>query len=149
MRSGAATVEDYLAELPEDRRAAVSTVRDVVNEHLPEGYEETMEWGMVSWVVPLRDYPDTYNGKALSYASLASQKNHMALYLMGLYSGGEDERWFRAQYAERGMKLDMGKSCVRFTSLEQVPLDVVGEAVARIPVSDFIATYEAARGPGR
>ena len=145
MRSNASTVEEYLAELPDDRRAAVSTVRDVVNAHLPDGYEETMEWGMVTWVVPLRDYPDTYNGKALPYISLASQKNHLAIYLMALYTGSADEQWFRGQYAERGMKLDMGRSCVRFTSLEEVPLDVVGEAVARVPVAELIARYEASR----
>ncbi len=145
MRSNASTVDEYLAELPDDRRAAVSAVRDVVNAHLPEGYEETMEWGMMTWVVPLRDYPDTYNGKALSYVSLASQKNHLAIYLMALYAGSEDEEWFRGQYAERGMKLDMGKSCVRFSSLDEVPLDVVGEAVARVPAPEFIARYEASR----
>ena len=100
---------------------------------------------MVTWVVPLRDYPDTYNGKPLSYISLASQKNHLALYLMGLYTDGPDEQWFRAQYAERGLKLDMGKSCVRFKTLDELPLDIVGEAVARIPVAGFVAGYESAR----
>ena len=138
-------MDEYLAELPDDRRATVSAVRDVVNAHLPNGYEETMEWGMVTWVVPLRDYPDTYNGKALSYVSLASQKNHLSIYLMGLYADSPDEAWFRGQYAERGLKLDMGKSCVRFTSLDELPLDVVGEAVARVPVAEFIARYEASR----
>ena len=145
MRSDATTVEEYLAELPEDRRAVVSAVRDVVNDHLPDGYEEAMEWGMVTWAVPLSHYPDTYNGKALPYVSLASQKNHLSLYLMALYSGSDEEVWFRRAYAERGLKLDMGKSCVRFTSLDQVPLDVVGEAVARIPVADFIVRYESAQ----
>ena len=146
MRSEATTVEDYLAELPEDRRAIVSAVRDVVNQHLPEGYSETMEWGMVTWVVPLADYPDTYNGKPLSYASLASQKNHVALYLLGLYTDGPEEQRFRATYAEHGMKLDMGKSCVRFKSLDEVLLDAVGEAVAALPVGEFIARYELSRG---
>jgi len=145
MRSNATTVEEYLAELPEDRRAAISTVRDVVNANLPEGYEETMEWGMVTWVVPLSEYPDTYNGKPLSYISLASQKNHLALYLMGLNSESPHEQWFRQQYVERGMKLDMGKSCVRFRTLDEVPLDVVGEVVARVPVAEFVALYESSR----
>ncbi len=146
MRSEATTVEDYLAELPEDRRAIVSAVRDVVNQHLPEGYSETMEWGMVTWVVPLADYPDTYNGKPLSYASLASQKNHVALYLLGLYTDGPEEQRFRATYSEHGMKLDMGKSCVRFKSLDEVLLDAVGRAVAALPVGEFIARYELSRG---
>jgi hypothetical protein len=147
MQSDATTVEDYLASLPEPRRTSIAAVRDVVNAHLPEGYEERMDWGMISWVVPLEDYPDTYNRKPLCYASLASQKQHMAIYLMGLYTDGPEAQWFRDQYAERGMRLDMGKSCVRFTSLDDVPLDVLGEAIARIPVGEFIARYEASRKP--
>jgi len=145
MRSNAETVEDYLDELPPERRAAIATVRDVINQHLPDGYVEQMEWGMVSWVVPLTEYPDTYNGKPLCYVSLASQKNHMAVYLMGLYTEGSDEAWFRQQYADRDMLLDLGKSCVLFKRLDEVPLDVLGEAVARIPVAEFLARYEQAR----
>ena len=145
MKSHAETVEGYLEELPPDRREAIAAVRDVINQHLPEGYVEQMEWGMVSWVVPLAEYPDTYNGKPLCYVSLASQKNHMAVYLMGLYTEAGDEAWFRQQYADRGMKLDMGKSCVLFRRLDELPLDVLGEAVARIPVGEFVARYEAAR----
>ena len=145
MRSNADSVADYLESLPPDRREAISTIRDVINANLPEGYVEQMEWGMVTWVIPLEDYPDTYNKLPLSYISLASQKNHMAVYLMGLYSEGPEESWFRQQYAERGMKLDMGKSCVRFQKLEEVPLDVLGEVVAKIPAGEFIARYEEAR----
>ena len=145
MKSDAATVEEYLDSLPPERREAISTLRDVINANLPEGYVEQMEWGMVTWVVPLEDYPDTYNKRPLSYISLASQKNHLAVYLMGLYADGPEETWFRQQYAERGMKLDMGKSCVRFKALDEVPLDVLGEVVARIPAGAFIAHYEAAR----
>ncbi len=145
MQSNAESVEEYLDELPPDRREAIATIRDVINKHLPEGYVEQMEWGMVSWVVPLAEYPDTYNGKPLCYVSLASQKNHMAVYLMGLYTEGVDEAWFRQQYADRGMKLDMGKSCVLFKRLDEVPLDVLGEAVARIPVVTFVTRYEQAR----
>ncbi len=145
MRSNADSVADYLESLPPDRREAISTVRDVINANLPEGYVEQMEWGMVTWVIPLEDYPDTYNKKPLSYISLASQKNHMAVYLMGLYSEGPEESWFRQQYAERGMKLDMGKSCVRFQKLDEVPLDVLGEVVAKIPAGEFIARYEEVR----
>ena len=115
MRSDANLVEEYLDELPEDRREAISTIRDVINEHLPDGYEETMAFGMIGWAIPLADYPDTYNGEPLGVVALASQKNYMALYLMGLYADEGLEEWFRAQYAERGLKLDMGKSCVRFS----------------------------------
>ena len=145
MHSNADSVEDYLESLPPDRREPISTIRDVINANLPEGYVEQMERGMVTWVIPLEDYPDTYHKKPLSYISLASQKNHMAVYLMGLHSEGPEESWFRQQYAERAMKLDMGKSCVRFKKLEEVPLDVLGEVVAKIPASEFIARYEEAR----
>jgi hypothetical protein len=150
MQSDAASVGEYLAGLPDDRRTAISAVRDVVNAHLPEGYVETMAFGMIGWVIPLEDYPSTYNKQPLAIASLASQKNHMALYLMGLYSEGPELEWFEQQYVDRGMKLDMGKSCVRFKRLDQVPLDVVGEVIARIPPAQYIERYEAARaGTGR
>jgi hypothetical protein len=145
MQSDAASVEDYLAGLPDDRRTAISAVRDVVNAHLPEGYVETMAFGMIGWVVPLEDYPDTYNKQPLAIASLASQKNHMALYLMGLYSEGPELAWFEQQYVDRGMRLDMGKSCVRFKRIDQVPLDVVGAVIAKIPPATYIERYEAAR----
>jgi hypothetical protein len=146
MHSDAATVEAYLAALPEDRRATLSAVRDTVNAHLPDGYAESMAFGMIGWGIPLEDYPDTYNGQPLGIAALANQKNHMSLYLMGLYTEGPELAWFQQQYAARGLRLDMGKSCVRFKRLEQVPLDVVGEVIARIPPALLIERYEAARG---
>jgi hypothetical protein len=146
VRSDATTVEDYLAGLPEDRRAAIGTVRDTINAHLPEGYAEQMDWGMISWVVPLETKPDTYNGKPLCYAALASQKNHMAVYLMGLYTDGPELDRFRQQYAERGLKPDLGKSCLRFKRLEDLPLDILGEAVGAIEVEEFISRYETSRG---
>ncbi len=145
MRSDATLVEEYLDELPEGRREAISTIRDVINDHLPDGYEEMMTFGMIGWAIPLADYPDTYNGEPLGVVALASQKNHMALYLMGLYADEGLEEWFRAQYAERGLTLDMGKSCVRFRRLDQVPLDVIGEVVRRVPPDTYVAGYEAAR----
>jgi hypothetical protein len=146
MHSHAATVEEYLHSLPADRRPAISAVRDTVNAHLPAGYVESMAFGMIGWGIPLADYPETYNGQPLGIAALANQKHHMALYLMGLYTDGPELEWFQQQYAERGLRLDMGKSCVRFKRLEQVPLDVVGEVIARIPPALFIERYEAARG---
>jgi hypothetical protein len=149
MQSNATTVEEYLAGLPENRRHAIGAVRDVINAHLPAGYAESIAFGMIGWGIPLEDYPDTYNGKPLAYAALASQKNHLSVYLMGLYSDGPEESWFRQQYAERGLRLDMGKSCVRFKRLDQVPLDVLGGAIERIPVGEFIARYEAARATPR
>lgn len=149
MHSDAGTVEGYLATLPDDRREAISAVRDVVNANLPEGYQETMAFGMIGWGIPLEDYPDTYNGQPLGIAALASQKNHMAIYLMGLYSSEPEEQWFREEYARRGMKLDMGKSCVRFKRLDQVPLDVIGEVIAKVPPAKLIERYEGARAGTR
>jgi hypothetical protein len=146
MQSDAESVEEYIAGLPEERRAAISTVRDRINAHLPEGYVEQMDWGMISWIVPLETKPDTYNGKPLPYVALASQKQHMAVYLMGLYTDGPELARFQEEYADRGLDLDMGKSCVRFKRLEDLPLDVIGEAVAAIPVDEFIARYDASRG---
>ena len=146
MESNPATVEEYLASLPEDRRTAIAAVRDVINEHLPEGYVEQTDRDMISWVVPLATKPDTYNGKPLCYVALASQKHHMSVYLMVLYSEGPELGWFQRKYAERGTKLDMGKSCVRFKRLEDLELDLVGQAVAAVPVEEFVARYDASRG---
>jgi hypothetical protein len=145
MGNGDTTVEDYLAGLDADRRAAIGTVRDVVNQHLPAGFEEQFDFGMITWGIPLRRYPGTYNGHPLGIAALASQKRHMALYLSGVQTSADDVTWFREQYAKRGLRLDMGKSCVRFRALDQLPLDVVGEAVARISPELLITRYEATR----
>lgn len=139
----AATVEEYLAGLPEDRRATVSAVRDVILANLPEGYVEGIQWGMITYSVPLEVSGRTYNGQPLGYVSLASQKRHVSLYLMGVY--GEREREFRAEFEATGRKLDMGKSCVRFKRVEDLPLDVVGREVARLGVAEFVAKSRAAR----
>ena len=145
MKSTAPTVETYLAELPDDRRVALAAVRDVILENLPAGFEEGMQYGMIGYYVPLERYPETYNGEALSLAALASQKRHMALYLMGVYGDAAEDTWFRERWESTGKRLDMGKSCVRFGRLEDVPLDVVGEAIARTSADDFIAAYERSR----
>ena len=146
MQSDAGTVDEYLASLPEDRRPAIETVRRVVLENLPDGFEEQMQYGMISWVVPLARYPETYNGQALAVASLANQKRYMSLYLVGVYGDEGSQDWLRERWAETGLRLDMGKSCLRFRSLDDLALDVVGEAVARCPVDDFLAAYERSRG---
>ena len=132
-KSKAETVDGYLAELPEDRRAAISAVRQVVLENLPQGYEEMMQFGMIGYVIPLERYPVPYNGQALQYAARASQKNYMSLYLMNVYSDEAVER------------LDMGKACVRFKSLQDLSIDLVGEAIALTPVDRFIERYEMSR----
>jgi hypothetical protein len=153
MTSKAATVEEYLAELPEDRRAALSAVRDVILAHLPEGYEEIMQYGMIGYVVPHSLYPAGYHcdpRQPVSIAGLGSQKNYMSLYLMCVYGDEPTAEWFRAAYAASGKKLDMGKACVRFKKLDDLPLDVIGQAIARVPVQAYIARYEATlRARGR
>jgi uncharacterized protein YdhG (YjbR/CyaY superfamily) len=143
--SKAATVEEYLQELPEDRRAVVSAVRDVVLRNLPEGYRETMAWGMISYGIPLERYPDTYNKQPLGYAAIAAQKNYYALYLMTPYMDDRQEQQLREAFAAAGKKLDMGKSCVRFRKLDDLPLDEIGRIIAATPPDAFIAQYEAAR----
>ena len=144
MKSDATTVDDYLAELPEDRRETLSTVRSTILEHRPEGFEEGMQYGMIGYYVPLERFPDTYNGQPLTVAALASQKRHLALYVMGIY--GRDDTWFRERWEATGRKLQMGKSCVRFQQLGDVPLEVVGEAIASVSVDDLIEAHEQARG---
>ena len=123
----------------------VSALRDLVNAHLPPGYEEVMAYGMISWIVPLSRYPLTYNKQPLCYAGLAAQKNHYALYLACVYGDGEQERTLRAAAAAQGKKLDMGKSCVRFKQLEDLPLLAIGELIAGMSVDDHLAQYEASR----
>lgn len=145
MRSDAATVDEYLAGLPEERREAIGTVRDVILSNLPEGYEEAMRWGMIAYEVPLAVQPDTYNGQPLMYAALASQKNHMAVYLTGVYADDQARESFLDAYRATGKRLDMGKSCIRFRKLEHLPLEVIGEAVGRYPVPEFLTLVTQAR----
>ncbi|MXZ68699.1 MAG: DUF1801 domain-containing protein [Acidimicrobiia bacterium] len=145
MRSNATTVEEYLASLPEDRREAISAVRAVILDHLPDAYEEEMRWGMISYEVPLAIQPDTYNGKPLMYAALASQKRHMAVYLSGVYADPAAREAFEQAYRATGKRMDMGKSCVRFRRLDDLPLEVIGEAVARYSVNDFVDLYHRGR----
>ena len=149
MKSDAKTVEAYLQLLPEDRASALIAVREVIVSNLPEGYEEVMQYGMIGYVIPLTRYPKTYNNQPLELAALASQKNHMALYLMNVYGDPETERWFKEQYQIRGKKLDMGKSCVRFQNLDALPLDLIGETISRTPVEEFIRRYEFSRNRNR
>ena len=149
MRSEATTVEQYLAELPADRREAISAVRDVIVENLPEGYRETMNWGMIAYEVPLEVYPDTYNGQPLMYAALASQKNHMAVYLTGVYMSEAAGEEFEEAYRATGKRFDVGKSCVRFRRLDQLPVQLIGEWIGRIPVQEFIARVKTVHSPRR
>jgi len=146
VQSQAKTVAAYLQELPPERREVVAAVRKLVLKHLPKGYEEAMAFGMIGYGVPLARYPDTYNGQPLCYAAIAAQKNYYSLYLMSVYADSAEERALRAAFAKAGKKLDMGKSCVRFRRLADLEMEALGEAIAAVPVDEFVARYEASRG---
>ncbi len=146
MRSVAATVKEYIDGLPEERRKAIKAVRTVIRKNLPKGYQEAMNWGMITYQIPLRTYPETYNGQPLMYAALASQKNHMAVYLSGIYSSERMRKKFESDYRATGKRYDVGKSCVRFRKLEDLPLPLIGEAIAALGVDEFIELYANARG---
>lgn len=139
MNSDAASVDDYLAGLPRDRREALEAVRAVILDRLGPGFVEAMSWGMISYEVPLEVSGPTYNGKPLVYAALASQKHHMAIYLNSVYGDDATLQRFTTDYLATGKKLDMGKSCVRFRRLDDLPLEVVGDAVAAFDAEEFVA----------
>jgi hypothetical protein len=147
MQSKAATVEQYLNELPDDRRRALSIVRAAILDNLDKDYEEGMQYGMIGYYVPHRVYPKGYHcnpKQPLPFVCLASQKNYMSVYLMPVYGEGENEDWFRKEWAKTGKKLDMGKCCIRFKHVEDLALDVIGKAIKRLPVKRYIALTEAA-----
>lgn len=144
-KSEAVTVEDYLNGLPEERRAVVAAVRQLILDNLPAGYQEMVSWGMIGYGIPLERYPKTYNGQPLTYLALASHKRYITLYLMCVYSDSEQEVWLKQAFVEAGKKLDMGKSCLHFRKLDDLPLDVIAEVVASTPPDEYIARYEASR----
>lgn len=139
----------YLASLEPERRAVVSKVRAVIRKHLPEGYVETMNWGMLSYEVPLSRYPGTDNGQPLMFVALAAQKNNYALYLTNLPDPETAQARLASAYALAGRKLDMGKSCLRFKALDTLPLDVIGEIIESNTVERLIAHYETSRTVSR
>ena len=141
VQSKASTVAEYLAELPAEQRAEVSAVRDVILANLRDGYVEGMQWGMITWHVPLEVSGPTYNKQPLSYVALAAQKNYYSVYLTTVNGPGEDS--FRSRYATTGKKLDMGKSCVRFKRASDLALDVIGEEITRHSVRDFLDWHRA------
>ncbi len=140
----ATTAEEYLSALPEERRESIAKVRSVVRKHLPKGFSEFVSWGMLNYGVPLKRFPNTANGQPLCYAALAAQKNHCSLYLMAAGDKQVEAR-LREGFTAAGKKLDMGKSCVRFKSPDDLPLDVVGEIIASVSVERWIEIYEKSR----
>lgn len=139
------TVDEYLAQLPEDRRQGLQQVRKVILKNLPKGYEEGIQYGMIGYFVPHSLYPSGYHcdtTQPLPFLHIASQKNHMAVYMFCLYIDESEMDWFQDAWAKTGKKLDMGKSCVRFKKVDDLPLPLIGQAVKRVPVTRFIASYE-------
>ena len=141
----ATTVSKYLAGLPADRKKLVSATRALVRKHLPKGYEEEMNWGAITWCIPLSKYPDTYNKQPLCYAALAAQKNYVSLYLMMAYGDPKKYAWLKDQFTKAGKKMDMGKSCLHFSSLDDIPVDAVAALVESHTPAEWIAIYEKSR----
>lgn len=148
-KAAPADAREYLALLPEDRATTLGRLRDAVREHLPRGFEETIEFGMIAYVVPLARYPKTYNGRPLLLCALASQKNHLALYLTGLYADEGRREAFESAFRKAGKKLDAGKSCVRFGTLDDLAMDAVTSAIEGLSVDDLIALHEATHGAAK
>lgn len=148
MQSKATTVDQYFAELPPDRRAALQIVREMFRKNIDKNYEEGMGYGMPGYYVPHRVYPPGYHcdpKQPLPFAGFASQKNYMSIYLMCVYGGSEEETRFRAAWAKTGKKLDMGKCCIRFKKIEDVALDVIADTIRRIPAKAYVERYESIR----
>jgi uncharacterized protein YdhG (YjbR/CyaY superfamily) len=148
MQSKATTPEQYLSELPEDRKEAMLKLRNAIKENLPQGFEEVISYGMLGYVVPHSIYPSGYHCDPklpLPFINLASQKNFIALYHMGIYADKNLETWFVSEYPKHvKTKLDMGKSCIRFKKMDDIPFDFIGELAAKLTVEDWISNYEKA-----
>jgi hypothetical protein len=139
------TVDQWLASVPAERKDAINAVRDAVNRHLPQGYEETVDWGMLAWVVPLGTLPKTHNGRPLMLAALGAHTKVMTIYLMTVYSDPEIRKEFETAFKATGKKLDMGGCCVHFKKLDDLPLDVVGRTIARVDVDRYVERYQSSR----
>ncbi len=146
MKIEASNPDEYISKLPEDRQVAISKLRDIINDRLPSDFEETMSYGMIGWVVPHSIYPDGYHCDPklpLPFLSVASQKNFIALYHMGIYANQELYDWFVSEYPKHcKRKLDMGKSCIRFKKLDDIPYELIRELVSKMTVKDWVSIYE-------
>ncbi|MBN2051639.1 MAG: DUF1801 domain-containing protein [Spirochaetales bacterium] len=153
MKSEALSPEEYVQGLPESRKEVIKRLREVIKKNLPGGFKETMEYGMIGYVVPLSLYPRGYlqnRNVPLPFMNLASQKNHIAVYHMGIYADKNLLKWFENKYKETyGKKLDTGKSCIRFKDVDTIPYDLIGELAARITTDEWIRRYESMRVPSR
>jgi uncharacterized protein YdhG (YjbR/CyaY superfamily) len=147
MRYKANSPDEYIEQLPEDRKAAVNRLRNIIVKNIPKGFEETMSYGMIGYVVPHSIYPDGYHCDTklpLPFMNVASQKNFVALYHSAIYADPELLNWFVEEYPKHcKTKLDMGKSCIRFKKMENIPYDLIEELVSKVSVEDWINLYEA------
>ena len=146
MQSKATTVNQYIEELPEERKKPITELRKAVLKNLPKGYEEVMGYGMIGYVIPHSMYPDGYHCNPkdpLPFMNIASQKNFIAVYNMGLYSSPKILKWFTDEYEKTQMgKLDMGKSCIRFKKMDKIPYELIGQLAAKITPAQWIEHYE-------
>jgi len=149
MQSKALTPDQYIDQIPDDRKSALEALRKSIRDNLPKGFEETMSYGMIGYVIPRSIYPAGYHANPelpLPFINIASQKNYLALYHMGLYSDKKLLDWFKKAWASKSKsKLDMGKSCIRFKYTEEIPYDLIGELATKINAEDWIKRYEANR----
>ena len=150
MTSKAATPEQYINELPAERKESITKLRETILKNLPKGFKEVMSYGMLGYVVPHEIYPGGYHCDPklpLPFVNIASQKNFIALYHMGIYANAELLKWFTAEYPKHSQsKLDMGKGCIRFKKAEHIPYKLIGDLIKKISVKDWIKTYETNRG---
>ena len=145
MQSTEKTVAGYIKSLPPERAVVIAEIRALVNKHIKSGYVENMRWGMISWEVPLEKYPVTYNKQPLNYIGLAAQKNNYSLYLMSCYATKVEGEAFEQAYEASGKKMDIGKSCVRFKEIEDLPLPIIVKYIKRYSLKEFIQVYENSR----
>jgi hypothetical protein len=141
VQSKAATVADYLAELPDDRRKTIAATRALVRKHLPKGYKEMMLWGAITWVVPTSKLKETYNGQPLCYAALAAQKNFNTLYLLTAYSSKNQYAWLKDEFKKAGKKFDMGKSCLHFKTIDDLVPAAVGKVLGTLTPDQYVKVY--------
>ena len=147
MSTTATTPQEYITSLPNDRREAVAKLRDSINQNLDPQFAEQISYGMIGWVVPFELYPAGYHVDPklpLPFVNLANQKNHIALYHMGLYGDPELLHWFEQEYAKTGYKLDIGKSCIRFKKTDQIPYNLIAELVKKVSLQEYVEQYQAA-----
>lgn len=146
MQSKATNVEAYLEEIPEPRKSAFKKLRETIIEHLPKGFEETINYGMIGYVVPLKTFPKGYHANPklpLPFVNIANQKNYIALYHLGIYANEALLDWFKAEYPNHSQrKLDMGKSCIRFKNPEHIPYGLIGELMEKISMEDWVTSYK-------